>query len=112
MGNNFQAQAQKKEEHSAGSLLLGALFGGVSGELAETLNTAYDAAEVASEFHTYNHDKKNKGAFQLGKKNSLGATFAMGGMSAQNDNRPDVQKRYTMEYTYQPRRGRGMRMAA
>jgi len=109
-----QAEQQPKQEHSVGSLLLGAIFGGVSDEL----NMAMDICEVASEFHTYNHQKQqNKGAFTLGKKNSLGGAFAKG-ISADNDNKPEptgaelngFQKRYTP--THQPRPAMGMRMAA
>ncbi len=112
---NFQKASEQKpkEEHSMGSLLLGAIFGGVSDEL----NMVMDTCEAASEFHTYNDQKQQKNnAIELGKKNSLGGVFAKGmQMQAANDsNRTEptgaevngYQKRYTPKY--QP----GMKMAA
>ena len=94
--------------------MLGSIFGGVSDEL----NMAMDLCEAASEFHTYNHQKQqNKGAFTLGKKNSLGGACAKG-ISADNDNKPEpsgaelngFQNRYATQNQTRP--AMGMRMAA
>lgn len=112
MSYNFQTSPQK-QEHSEGSLLFGAFLGAVSPEL----NMVMDAAEVASELHTYNHEKLEKTGFVLGKKHSLGGSFARG---VANENAKPLtgaelngyQKHYTQELTHQPRRGMTMGMAA
>lgn len=109
----FQQSANTSpEQNSAGSLLLGAIFGGLTSEIGQAVDMASDMAEVASEFHTYNYEKKQQGNFTLGHKNSLGGMFA-NKASGMNEETPDIQKRYlTMDYTYAPKPAMGMRMAA
>jgi hypothetical protein len=108
----FQQTANTSpEQNSSGSLLLGAIFGGLTSELGQAVDMASDVAEVASEFHTYNY-KKQQGNFTLGHKNSLGGMFA-NKASGMMEDKPDIQKRYlTMDYTYAPKPAMSMRMAA
>lgn len=110
----FQQTAnQPIEQNSAGSLLLGAIFGGLTSELGQAVDMASDVAEIASEFHTYRHDKaQQQGNFKLGQKNSLGGMFTNNASRAMED-KPDIQNRYfTMDYTYAPKPPMGMQMAA
>lgn len=103
---------QTAEQNSAGSLLLGALFGGLTSELGQAVDMASDVAEIASEFHTYHHNKAQQNNFKLGHKNSLNGMF---GHKAAGiiDEKPDVQNRYlSMNYKYAPKPAMGMRMAA
>ena len=117
MSITFQKQTDppQKQEHSVGSLLLGAFFSGISDEM----NIVMDACEIASELHTYNYQKQqNKETFQLGKKNSLGSAFAQSISSANNNRAPEptgaelngYQNQYTPEY--HSRRTMTMEMAA
>ncbi len=114
MSITFQQTAeQPTEQNSAGSLLLGALFGGLTSELGQAVDMVSDAAEIASEFHTYHHDKATQQQnFKLGHKNSLGGVFANKSLGLE-DNKPEIQNRYlNMDYTYAPKPSMGMGMAA
>jgi len=103
---------QSTEQNSAGSLLLGALFGGMTSEFGQAVDMVSDAAEVASELHTHYTQKAAHKPFILGQKKSLGGTFA-NEMAGANDSKPDIQKRYlNLDYTYAPKRSMGMGMAA
>lgn len=109
MSITFQKPAeQSNEQDSAGSLLLGAIFGGLTSEIGQAVDMAYDAAEVASEFHTHYSQKANNDNFKLGQKNSLNSMFSNRALGI-TEEKPDLQKRYlTMDYTPAPQ----MRMAA
>ena len=113
MNINFQKPA---EQHSAGSLLLGAIFGGLTSEVGQMADAAMDTIEVASEFHSYNFSKKQAGAnqnnFKLGQKNSLGNMFSGKSLGIE-DIKPEIQTRYlNAQYNYGHSRPAGMRMAA
>lgn len=109
MSNNFQ---QAAEQNSAGSLLLGAIFGGLTSELGQAIDTASDVAEIASEFHTYRQQKGQQANFKLGQKNSINTMFGRSAAGVAED-QPDIQKRYlNMDYGYAPKRSMGMKMAA
>lgn len=109
MSNNFQ---QTAEHNSAGSLLLGAIFGGMTSELGQAVDMASDAAEIASEIHTHYDQKAQNKSFTLGQKKSLGGTFA-NKVSGMQDDKPAIQTRYlNLDYTYAPKRTMGMSMAA
>lgn len=109
MSNNFQ---QTAEHNSAGSLLLGALFGGLTSELGQAVDMASDTAEIVSELHTHHHQKNENKPFILGQKKSLGETFA-NKVSDTDDRKLGVQTRYlNLDYTYAPKKSRGMGMAA
>lgn len=113
MSITFEKQVNyKTEEHSAGSLLLGALFGGLTSEAGQMADMAMDTAEVASEFHQHQAQKQeNKPSFTLGQKKSLNGAFASG--VANTNEKPEIQTRYlTPAYVYAPKPGMGMGMAA
>ncbi len=76
MSITFQENIEPKPElHSAGSLLIGALFGGLTSEVGQAVDTASDTAEVTSGLHKDRHNKIQHNNFQLGQKNSLGGAF-------------------------------------
>lgn len=107
MDNNFQKAAEKD---SVGSLLLGAIFGGLTSEAGQMIDNIADAAEVASELHTHYHQKAAKNNnFQLGAKNAIGGAFARGVSNMLE--KPDIQKRY-LNFDYKMQPGMGMAMAA
>jgi hypothetical protein len=112
MSITFQQSADQTADHnSAGSLLLGALFGGLTSEAGQMIDNVADAAEVASEFHTHYQAKADqKKSFELGQKNSIGGAFTRG-VSNMLEAKPDIQKRY-LNFDYRPQRGMGMAMAA
>ncbi|HPF77768.1 MAG TPA: hypothetical protein PLF01_00630 [Alphaproteobacteria bacterium] len=113
MSITFQQKANHKtEQNSAGSLLLGAIFGGLTSEMGQAIDMVSDAAEIASEFHTYRYEKSHNGQFALGQKNSIGGAFANKALGKIED-KADIQNRYlNLDYTYAPRRAAGLRMAA
>lgn len=106
---NIQPQAQQNE-HSMGSLLLGALFGAVS----PVADAAYDIAEGVGQRRADIFQKKAIEAANnnvaLGQKNAINSAF---GQFAQGMDleRTQPQKRY-LSFDYTPRRARGMAMAA
>ena len=103
---------QNAEHNSAGSLLLGAIFGGLTSEAGQAIDMAADAAEIASEFHTHHHNKAQNQNFKLGQKNSIGGMFS-NKASGLAEEKPTIQTRYlNMDYSYTPKRSMGMRMAA
>ena len=109
MSINFQ---QSAEQNSAGSLLLGAIFGGLTSEVGQAIDMASDTAEIASEFHTYHQQKSQQSNFKLGQKNSLNSMFGRKAAGVAEE-QPDIQTRYlNMDYKYAPKRAMGMRMAA
>lgn len=109
MSTNFQ---QTAEQNSAGSLLLGAIFGGLTSELGQAIDMASDVAEIASEFHTYHQQKRQQADFKLGQKNSLNNMFGRKAAGI-TEEQPDIQKRYlNADDRYAPKRSMGMKMAA
>lgn len=101
MSITFQKPA---DQHSEGSLLLGALFGGLTSEVGQMADLAMDTAEIASEFHSYNFSKKhndaaNQNTFKLGQKNSIGSLFSGKSLGLEKT-KPAIQKRY-LEQAYQ-----------
>ncbi|MCI5059895.1 MAG: hypothetical protein MRY79_02360 [Alphaproteobacteria bacterium] len=113
MSITFQKPAQ---QHSEGSLLLGAIFGGLTSEVGQMADMAMDAAEISSELHKYNFSKKQVGAnqnnFTLGQKNSLGSMFSNKVFDI-DEPKPEVQTRYlNAQYNYNRSRSMGMRLAA
>lgn len=111
MSITFQQTAEQTPEHSAGSLLLGALFGGLTSEAGQMIDMASDAADVASEFYKHFQAKSDqKQDFQIGQKNSIGGAFTRG-VSNMVEGKPEIQKRY-LDFNYAPKRAMGMAMAA
>lgn len=107
MSNNFQ---QSAEQNSAGSLLLGAIFGGLTSEAGQMLDLAADTAEIASEVHTHYHQKAEQKPIKLGEKNCMTGAFARG-VSNMVEGKPTIQKRY-LNFDYTPKPGMSMAMAA
>jgi hypothetical protein len=110
MSITFQQSSAKTENNSAGSLLLGAIFGGLTSEAGQMIDAISDTAEIASEFHTHFQQKKEQKGFQIGHKNSIGGAFGRG-VSNMVEAKPEIQKKY-LNFDYRPQRSVGMAMAA
>lgn len=110
MSITFQQSAQRTPEHSAGSLLLGAIFGGLTSEAGQMVDMASDTAEVTSELYKHHHEKQQQKGYQIGQKNSICQAFASG-VSDMVEGKPAFQKRY-LNYDYAPKRNMGMVLAA
>lgn len=110
MSINFQQSInQHQDQQSTGGLLISAIFGGLSSELGQAIDTASDAAEIASELHVHYKNKAGNQNFIIGKQKSLGGLFSTEAFGQ----KPDIQKHYyDMDYRYNAPKPSAPHMAA